>query len=105
MLKKILIVVAIAIVVITIAGYFGATSATPRCAPYDAMVEELGGLKYKEKHVGGGLINETGVAAIFVGPEGKTWSFVVVRPDGWTCLIAAGRDWEGMMKPLPGEAL
>ena len=34
---------------------------------------------------------------VFVSNQGTSWTIVVTRPDGWSCIVAVGQHWE----PLP----
>jgi hypothetical protein len=39
---------------------------------------------------------------LWTNPATGTWSVTLAHPDGWTCVIAAGRDgWEAVV-PAPG---
>lgn len=62
------------------------------CAP---RYEIISGLTddYDETQVSIGLDKFGNVVEIFVSDLG-TWSFIVTRPDGVTCIISAGQNWE-----------
>jgi len=48
---------------------------------------------YGEREVAHGLANTGALAQVFVGPDG-TWTIVATSPNGVSCLIGAGHDWE-----------
>ena len=35
---------------------------------------------------------------VFVSENGSSWTIVLTRPDGWSCIVAVGQHWES----LPG---
>ena len=62
------------------------------CALHDDMVQ---GLKSGWGETSSALgINLAGaLVEVFVSADHTTWSIVVTRPDGWSCIVTAGRDW------------
>ena len=54
---------------------------------------------YKETRESIGLANSGSVVEVFSATDGS-WSMIVTRPDGLTCLIAAGRNWESMSRKI-----
>jgi hypothetical protein len=48
---------------------------------------------YGEREVAHGIANTGALAQVFVGPKG-TWTIVATSPNGMSCLIGAGQDWE-----------
>lgn len=77
---------------------FAASPATAQavCGPHGDVVKKLEG-DFKEARAGLGLAGNGGLVELFVSEEGG-WSVLVTRPDGMTCMIAAGDNWE-IMKP------
>jgi hypothetical protein len=41
---------------------------------------------------GTGLVSQTRIIELYVSQKG-TWTVLVSRPDGMSCLVAAGTDW------------
>ena len=41
-----------------------------------------------------GLANNGGVIEILSSPRGATWTIILTMPNGVTCMIAAGENWE-----------
>ena len=76
-------------------------AAEPVCAPRDAVTAKLE-RSYGETAHEGGLANGDGggIAAIYVDPEDGSWTMLLNKPDGSSCLIASGSNWGAM----PGEA-
>ena len=50
---------------------------------------------YKEQPVGMGLSTDGGLIEIYSSEKG-TWTILVTRPGGITCLVAAGDSWESV---------
>lgn len=82
----------------------GASSASAQtvCGPHEEIIKRLE-TGYKEARTGFGIAGNGGLVELFVSEKG-TWTFLFTRPDGVTCLMAAGGDWEMMKDPLPAVA-
>lgn len=76
--------------------------AFPACGKRD---EVLGVLKdsYAEAATASGVADDGNLMEIVSSPEG-TWSLLVTRPDGVSCLIAAGERWKGLPQGEPEVA-
>jgi hypothetical protein len=37
---------------------------------------------------------------VYVSNEGTSWTIVVTRPDGWSCIVAVGEHWESLPHPV-----
>jgi len=73
------------------------------CRLHDDVVEYLA-TKYDERPIARG-VNSSGVLVeVFASAYLTTWSIVVIRPDGWACLVAEGEDWRILPRVEPGEA-
>ena len=66
------------------------------CGPHGDVVKKLEG-DFKEARAGLGLAGNGGLVELFVSEKGG-WSVLVTRPNGVTCLVAAGENWE-IVKP------
>jgi len=51
--------------------------------------------KYNEVPKAVGLVSNTGMMEVYVSEKG-TWSILMTSPNGITCLIAAGNNWQGL---------
>lgn len=73
---------------------FGLSSASAQvpCSPREQLVTTLT-KQFKETPVGIGLAQPGQVLEVFASPSGS-WSMVMTMPNGTSCLIAAGENWE-----------
>ncbi|HEX2478584.1 MAG TPA: hypothetical protein VHK45_04850 [Geminicoccaceae bacterium] len=39
---------------------------------------------------------------VFVSNQGTSWTIVVTRPDGWSCIVAVGENWESLPHHVTG---
>ncbi|MEH6525908.1 MAG: hypothetical protein V7723_07520 [Sneathiella sp.] len=62
------------------------------------LIKHLSG-KFEEAPIAAGLAANGSVLELFVSPEGETWTIILTRPDGITCVKASGESWMGMKKP------
>ncbi len=84
---------------ILIAGSFAhppAAWAQPVCGSHQSISENLK-KSYTEAPVSMGLTSGGGVIEVFASPKG-TWTLIITQPNGMSCLIAAGHDWEELPK-------
>lgn len=69
-------------------------SAQSQCGPRQELVKNLGE-RFKEAPIGRGITQPGQVLEIFASQSG-TWTMVVTTPNGTSCLIAAGENWDMM---------
>ena len=93
--------VAAALVAAFLLSAIGTAEAQAICGPHGEVVKKLQG-DFKEARAGLGLAGNGGLVELFVSEKGG-WSVLVTRPDGQTCLVAAGENWE-IVKPNFGKA-
>jgi len=80
-----------------------ATSAgAAMCSSYDKFSAFLSG-KYKESPRAVGLVANKRVMQIYVSEKG-TWSILMTSPQGTSCLIAAGDNWEKLKVVAAGPS-
>ena len=70
-----------------------AAQAQPQCDKRDKVLDLLAE-KYKEAPVALGVTNNGGLVEVLSTNEGTTWSIIVTAPDGKSCLVAAGENWQ-----------
>ncbi len=72
------------------------------CADRPSMLEQLRD-GYDERPRARGLESQGQLVEILVSPEGQSWTVLLTRPDGITCIAASGRHWQMMPSvPEPG---
>ncbi len=74
-----------------------AALAQPVCGSHQSISESLK-KSYTEAPVSMGVTVGGGVIEVFSSEKG-TWTLVITQPNGMSCLIAAGQDWENLPKP------
>jgi len=67
-------------------------TAAELCTPRDVLVRQLGA-DYAETTVARGLSHQGVVVEVFSSGDGSTWTIVVTRPNGASCVVAAGEAW------------
>ncbi|MGI9424064.1 MAG: hypothetical protein ACR2PA_12795 [Hyphomicrobiaceae bacterium] len=76
-------------------------NARPVCGPRDQALRQLEH-HHSEQVFGRGLAPDgTAMMELFVSKSGS-WTVLVSRPDGRSCIIAAGESWH-QIKPLVGN--
>lgn len=79
-----------------------AAFAAPQCGPRDAVLAHLAE-KYDESRRSIGLAADRMVMEVFASEATGTWSITVTTPDGMTCLVASGKDYETVVEELPAK--
>ncbi len=73
-----------------------ALHAQTNCANRDVVVQKLS-TGYGEAFAGGGLQNQSRVFEVWYSEEKGTWTILMTRADGTSCIMASGTNWrEGM---------
>ena len=62
------------------------------CAERSMVVEKLEG-RYGEVFAGGGLQNSSSVFEVWFSEEKGTWTILMTRPNGMSCIMASGTNW------------
>ncbi len=68
-------------------------AAEPICGKRMEVLSGLNGT-YTETPSAMGLSNNGGVVEILTSPKGDTWTIIITMPNGMSCLVAAGENWE-----------
>lgn len=87
MLKTVLLAAA----VVTVSA--SAMAAPMACSPRDDVLTQLS-TKFKEAPVAIGLANNGGLLEVLTAGKGETWTIIITMPNGVSCLVAAGEDWQ-----------
>lgn len=76
----------------------------PACARRDTVVRKLAE-NFGETLRSVGLHRSDGIVEIYSSDETGTWTILMTRPDGISCLMSSGQMWEQDATPLqaPGE--
>lgn len=83
-------------------GLSAGPAAAQACLKHEQIVEKLKG-KFQEKQLGYGLIGEKAIMEIYASKEGS-WTIIVTRSNGISCVVAAGTDWERTIE-VAGQAV
>ncbi|WP_323763873.1 hypothetical protein [Marinovum sp.] len=62
------------------------------CMPRDHMVDSLSS-KFSESLAGGGLQTEQRLIEIWRSSDSGSFTIIMTRPDGISCVVAAGEYW------------
>ena len=89
----------LALIAATLVGAVTAQSAAAmnHCGTRSDVTSELND-KYSESHVASGLQSEEGLVEIWA-EEGGSWTILLTRPDGKTCVMASGTHWLEALTP------
>lgn len=74
----------------------------PACMTREELVAALTG-RYGETVTQRGISTAVAILEIWTSPAG-TWSAVTMDPTGWSCVVAAGRDWGPVTRPVAERA-
>ena len=66
--------------------------AVANCGPHQEMIKVLA-KKYLESPKAVGTVNDDKLVELFVSAQGS-WTILVTRTNGSSCIIAAGQNWE-----------
>ncbi len=98
-----IVVVSVAAVSLAASAYSAAAappaSADELCGTRAANLKHLGG-QYLEQPVAAGIALNGGYVELLSSRAGVTWTIVITKPDGSTCVVVAGEDWEDTPRVL-----
>jgi hypothetical protein len=72
------------------------------CAPRAQLLDQLSS-RYKEVPVAVGLSTSGSLIEILTSDNGGTWTIMVSRPNGSSCLVASGEGWEELKRVANNE--
>ena len=56
--------------------------------------------KFAEQPSALGVQADGQLVEVFVSNQGTSWTIVVTRSDGWSCIVAVGEHWESLPHPV-----
>lgn len=65
-----------------------------RCGPRTEMLKQLSSL-YREQPVALGIADTGTLLEVVAANDGATWTVMVTRSDGTSCVIMTGESWQG----------
>ncbi len=71
----------------------------PACHSHAALAAMLN-QKYSEAPSAVGVQANGHLVEVFASNDGTSWTIVVTRPDGWSCIVAVGENWETLPNPV-----
>jgi len=72
------------------------------CAQRLAILEQLEN-RFKQVPTALGLANNGMMVELISSPDGKTWTIILTRPNGISCLVSSGKYWTEQESIVPGE--
>jgi len=75
------------------AFFASGAQAAPACGKRDDILAQLSA-RYREAPVGIGVAGNGGLIELLTARTGATWTLLITLPNGPTCLLAAGQDWQ-----------
>ncbi len=69
------------------------------CGKRDEMLGHLSG-KYDEEPIAMGLATNGSLVEVLASSAGGSFTIVYTTPDGLTCMVAAGSNWETVQQQL-----
>ena len=87
-----------------LADHVPTQSVGPVCGDREEGITELK-KQYNEDPVAMGLSSDGSIVEVFTSPKGETFSFVLTRPDGISCIMLSGDTWEILPTTKPGQKL
>jgi hypothetical protein len=85
------------LVILAALAFAPAVAAQAVCGSHKSVSENLE-KAYTETPVSMGITTSGGIVEVYASPKGS-WTLVVTQPNGVSCLIAAGQDWESLPQP------
>jgi len=75
-------------------GQPAAADQTPTaCGPHADVIKALGS-RFHETQSATALTSAGTLLEVLTADDGATWTIIVSRPDGLSCVVAAGQNWQ-----------
>jgi hypothetical protein len=103
MSRSTLIVTSLAVALGSIPAGLPATAqdAGVACRAYRVIAQQLEE-GFAERPVAFGVQGDGSLLQIFASKTGDTWTVVLTRPSGRSCIVAEGVRWESLPRPIEG---
>jgi hypothetical protein len=76
------------------AGNPASADQTPTaCGPHTDVIKALGS-RFHETQSATALTSAGTLLEVLTADDGATWTIIVSRPDGLSCVVAAGQNWQ-----------
>jgi hypothetical protein len=85
------------VVTVAMASAAAVAQNAPQCGARTGVVAGLES-RYSEKPIAAGLDNNGALVEVLAAPEGDTWTILVSMPNGVSCVVAAGENWQAREK-------
>ena len=76
---------------------FAAQNEQQRCEQRRTVLKYLSA-EYAEQPIAMGVAENGGLIEVLTSRHGNTFTIIVTSPDGETCMVAAGEDWQALIK-------
>jgi len=73
-------------------GLRSMASAQSMCMPHAELAKRLGD-RFSETPIAIALANNGSLLEVFSTGSGSTWTIIITKPDGTSCVVAAGEAW------------
>ena len=100
-MKRIAVIIMGALIIL-LSALVKPAQAQSNCGERQAIASKLE-QTYQETPTGIGLSKNGGVFEVFTSPKG-TWTILFTKPDGQSCMMAVGDNWETKSPELAGLA-
>lgn len=74
----------------------------PPCGPRKALTKKLE-QSYGETRQSIGLTGGNAVFEVWVSDKTGSWTMLLTRPDGTSCVLAVGEDWQSVGQKVKDE--
>ena len=89
------------IAALTLMAAMSTAAAQSVCGTRETLLKQLS-KEYQEAPVGVGLASNGSVVELLTS-TGGTWTLMVTRPNGMTCLIGTGDAWQPVVRKASAE--
>lgn len=70
-----------------------ADQAPTACGPHPDVIKALGD-RFHETQAATAMTSAGTLLEVLTANDGSTWTIIVSRPDGLSCVVAAGQNWQ-----------